>query len=54
MLRENWWVFRGGAKAKPKGSVVRASGGRVGGEAVGGAKLKVSREGVARVPGWGL
>lgn len=33
--------------------MVRACGGRVGGGAVGGAKLKVSQEGVARVPGGG-
>lgn len=33
--------------------MVRASGGSVGGGAVGGAKLKVSQEGVARVHGWG-
>lgn len=33
--------------------MVRASGGRVGGGAVDGAKLKVSQEGVAGVPGGG-
>lgn len=47
-------LSRGGAKAKPKGgSVVRASGRSAVGGAVGGAKVKVSQEGVARVPGWG-
>lgn len=52
LVRTGGCLSRGGAKAKPKGgSVVRASGGSVGGEAVGGAKLKVSQEGVARVPG---
>lgn len=33
--------------------MVRASGGHVGGRAVGGPKLKVSQEGVAIVPGGG-
>lgn len=54
VLRAGGSLSKGGAKVKPKGgSVVRASGRSVGGGAVGGAKVKVSLEGVARVPGWG-